>query len=405
MGETVPPETKSQPARRDGPEDPHESVTIAPPASNLEERLRQPTPLPLSPALSQHSDLHFRAAVEAGNRAGASLSELSKMAAELSGGVIGVKRANEQLLLELSTLQAMLGSANEQQLGLERRVAELEQELLALREQAERERQFLIAQQDDFLAALVEEHEEALTAARPSPSDTQRLGPDASELAQKLAKAEAARLELAAECLRARETLARAQIQRDEAQARAAARERERDELRAEASMLRARLGMTRSPSTLPPPTVAPRPPSFRPPPALELDAGELDSALHPRPPAPRLAMPTPAYGSASALPRISTQPGLGRPKASEPAPPADFGPPSADGTPPPPARAPITPPPEPRVMSAANLPPSQLPLQPVLKQKPHPTSRPLISYSLGEDRVRSEMLEGARISSKPPKT
>jgi len=54
--------------------------------------------------------------------------------------------------------------------------------------------------------------------------------------------------------------------------------------------------------------------------------------------------------------------------------------------------------------MSAASIPPSQVPKHPVLKQKPDAASRPLISYSLGEDGVRSETLEGARISSKPPR-
>jgi len=133
MGETIPPESKSQPAsERD--EDPHESVTIAPPAPNFDELLRQPTPVP---SLSHRSDLHFRAALDAGTRAGFSLTELSKMVAELSGGVVGAKQANEQLVQELSTLRAMLGSANEAQLGLKHRVAELEQELSSVRAEAD----------------------------------------------------------------------------------------------------------------------------------------------------------------------------------------------------------------------------------------------------------------------------
>jgi len=41
---------------------------------------------------------------------------------------------------------------------------------------------------------------------------------------------------------------------------------------------------------------------------------------------------------------------------------------------------------------------------RPILKQKPDPTTRPLIDYSLGEDGVLSETLEGARLSSKPPR-
>jgi hypothetical protein len=446
MGETIPPESKSQPAwGRDGDEDPHESVTIAPPAPNFDELLRQPTPLPsLSGSLSNRSDLHFRAALDAGTRAGMSLSELSKMAAELSGGVIGAKRANEQLVQELSTLRAMLGSANEQQLGLKHRVAQLEQELAAAHEQAERERQFLTDQHDDFLAALLEEHEEALRSAHDGESDTRRMNADVSDLAQKLVQTEAARLQLEAEGLRAAEALAKTKAQRDEALARAHTRERERDELRAEASMLRARLGMSRSSSTAPPPVVASRPPSFRPPPALELDAGELDSTLHSRPPPParpalpsrratphlaapaRRATPHPAEleravytppasvtppptETASPFPRYSTRPGVGGPKPSEPPPPPDFGPPPSGWTPVPPPPEPAIAPaataaPRPRVHSAASIPPSQVPKQPVLKQKPDPTSRPLISYSLGEDGVASETLEGVRISSKPPR-
>jgi hypothetical protein len=55
------------------------------------------------------------------------------------------------------------------------------------------------------------------------------------------------------------------------------------------------------------------------------------------------------------------------------------------------------------QVASAASSPdlPSQRPL---LKQKPDPMTRPLIDYSVGGDGVLSETLEGARLSSKPPR-
>ncbi len=440
MGETVPPESKSQPASaRD--EDPHESVTIAPPAPNFEEMLAHATP---APSLSNRSDQHFRAALDAGSRAGSSLSELSKMVAELSGGVVGARQANEQLVQELSTLRAMLGSANEQQLALRHRMALLEQQLAQTEIEAAREREFLTNQHDDFLAALLEEHEEALLA-RDSQGDTARMSADVSDLAQQLVQAESARLQAETECARAREALSRAQAQRDEAQARAEKRERERDELRAEASQLRARLGTHRSVSTTPPPPVtSSRPPSFRPPVALQLDAGELDSTLHTRSSSPRLPSvkprltPPPAelaravYAprsanltpppslklpastqpppnaavssarTAAAFPRESTRPGVGGPKPSEPPPPPSFGPPPSGWTPP-------ASEPEPGVaarrvvISAASSPniPSQRPL---LKQKPDPATRPLIDYSLGGDGVLSETLEGARLSSKPPR-
>jgi hypothetical protein len=42
--------------------------------------------------------------------------------------------------------------------------------------------------------------------------------------------------------------------------------------------------------------------------------------------------------------------------------------------------------------------------LQPVLKPKLDPATRPLTDYSLGGDGLPSETLEGVRLSSKPPR-
>jgi len=416
MGETIPPESQSPLASSRDENDPHQSVTLAPPAPSFDELLRHATPVP---SLSSHSDQHFRAALDAGSRAGSSLTQLAKLVADLSGGLSGARQANEQLVRELSTLWAMLGSANDQQLSLAHRVAQLEQELMLSQSAAERDRQFLTEQHDDFLTAILEEHEEALRA-RDRQGDTARMS-GAAELAQKLADSESARLLAETECVRAREALARAQTQRDEAQGRAEQRERERDELRAEASQLRARLGTHRSASTTPPPPItSSRPPTFRPPVMLQLDAGELDSTLHTRSPTPRLpsvrprltpppaelqrAVYTPApVSTAEPFPRESTRPGVGGPKPSEPPPPPSFGPPPSGWTPPPPAPEPSQSP-RPVVISAASLPPGLPGQQPILKQKPDPTTRPLIDYSLGGDGVLSETLEGARLSSKPPR-
>lgn len=432
MGQTFPPESKSQPASQRDDEDPHESVTIAPPAPSFDELLDQAG---AAQSLPSQSDRHFRAAMDASARAGSNLGELSKMVAELSSGVVGAKRANERLVQELATLRAMLDAESEQQAGLRRSVAQLEQQLADARAEAERERRFLTDQHDAFLAALLDEHEEALRA-RDSREDT-RTSAEISELARQLAQAEAARQQAELESQRARQALSKAQAQRDEAQARAALRERERDELRAEASMLRARSGTLRTLSTTPPPPVTgSRPPSFRPPTALTLDDGELDSNLHshrsasrrpgvpvrhvpappeleqavytpPAPSVPPPSVPPPSSDTATAFPRVSTRPGVGGPKPSEPPSRPSFGPPPSGWTPSPPAPeaavsagAPI----RPRMVSVASLPPSQVPQRPVLKQKPDPASRPLVTYSLGEDGVQSETLEGARFPSKPPR-
>src|SRR4051794_34071649 len=100
MGATIPPESKTQPASGGDDDYAHDAVTIAPPAPNFDAMLRRATPVP---SLSSRSDQHFRAAIDAGARAGSSLSELSKIVSELSGGLSGAKHANQQLVEELAT--------------------------------------------------------------------------------------------------------------------------------------------------------------------------------------------------------------------------------------------------------------------------------------------------------------
>jgi hypothetical protein len=259
------------------------------------------------------------------------LVELSKTIAELSNGLSGARQVNAQLMRELGTLRALL-----------------------------RQHESSTAQQDEFLAALLEEHEEALT-------EFERL--------------------------------------RDEALTRAVRIERERDELRAEASQLRARLGTHRISTNPPPPLPGTRPPSFRSTPALRLDASELDTALHARSlttPPEAVVLPPP---TATEFPRESTRPGVGGPKPSEPPARPSFGPPPSGWKPPTPENTPTERPPRP--VSAASLPADSVGALPILKRKPDASTRPLVDYSLGEGGVESETLEGARIptkSSKPPK-
>ena len=109
--------------------------------------------------------------------------------ADLSGGLSGATQANAQLVEELNTLRTMLGSANETQLGLKQRIAELEQARRLDKQEAERERQFLVEQQDEFLAALLEEHEEALSE-RSEHEVTTRMGSEVADLSKKLVESE-----------------------------------------------------------------------------------------------------------------------------------------------------------------------------------------------------------------------
>ena len=390
---TLSPESKSQPSsKRD--EDPHESVTIAPPPAIFEDLLERATPV-LSP--SSRGDEHFREALYAGARAGLSLTELSQMIAELSGGVAGARLANEGLARELATLRAMLRAQSERQQALRERIAALEEELTTSLAEAKRERDFLIEEQDRFLSGLLEDHERALQTARREALATEVTDSELSALARRLAEAESGRRELEAERERASETRLSLTAQRDEAQARAEKRERERDELRAEASRLRAQLGSARTISTTPPPPGVARPPSFRPAAALELDAGELDVTLRSRPPSARTStqpgVGTPLPPSVPHSPAVPPLP-ASAPRSS----PVSFGPPPAGQAPRSPQLSP-----RPASVSAASLPPPRPSDTPPLKQKPDPLTRPLIGYSLGVDGVRSETLEDARFPSKPP--
>jgi hypothetical protein len=328
--------------------------------------------------------------------------------------------ANLQLGQELSALRAVLEAEREQQSVLIERVGQLEQDLSA----ADREREFLIAEQDRFLAALLDEHEAALKA-RDGADETIRMSAEMGALAEQLVRAEARSLQAERAATEAREALEATQVERDLARGRAARYELERDELRAEASRLRASLGVHRPSTNPPPPVSSGRAPSFLPAPALRLDDGELDATLRGRSPTPLTPAVVPRFTPsqlggmhappslkqsqpplrpvASEFPRESTRPGVGGPKPTD-APPPSFGPPPAAWTTPaPPPDTTITRSPWP--VSAASLPPEAAQALPILKRKPDPTTRPLIDYSLGEGGVESETLEGAKLrSSKPPR-
>lgn len=319
----------------------HDAVTLAPPAPFFDE----PTSGDWPKASTTTQDGHFRAALDAGARTTASLNDVARVAAELSRGLSGAKQANEQLLQELATLRAMLGSASEQELELRHRLGALTQELFEARTRAAREGEALAAQHDDFIAGLIEEHDESLSQAL---------------------------------------------SERDEARSRAEKHERERDALRAEASQLRVRLSQPPAPSSQVPPA---RPPSFRSQPALRLDEGELDFTLHARSPEPPSVVPratarpsadtaTPGLPTVEEFPRESTRPGVGGPKPAAR---------TSEGS-------------QTGVVSAASLPPPERGLYPPLKQKPDPTTRPLVDYSLGRESLPGEKLEGVRLSSKPPR-
>lgn len=190
------------------------------------------------------------AAISASSRAEASLSTLMRAVRDLSSGVSGAREANVLLMHELEGMADTLGAANERQLALKNRVTLLEQSLERAHLEALTERNYILDQQDVFIAALMEDHEvviaelhRELDALRGRPS--QRGGaPTIPELpslaaaertADLLSELEAAQNtveKLLAERDRARETLLKLQAQRDEAQATVVALTRELEHAR-----------------------------------------------------------------------------------------------------------------------------------------------------------------------------
>ncbi len=227
------------------------------------------------PGTGRDSSAHLHAALSASGRAEASLSTLMRAIRDLSSGVSGAREANVQLLRELESMSDLLGAANERQLALKNRVSLLEQSLERAHIEAQRERAYILDQQDAFIAAMMEDHEQVIAelhrdveAARNRPSQRPTAFPDLPETASAnsdlQAELEAARRtveKLLAERDRARETLLKVQAQRDEAQAALVDLGRDParpSQQRLSSSMSAAHAAVLRTAPTLPPPD-APR--------------------------------------------------------------------------------------------------------------------------------------------------
>jgi hypothetical protein len=223
------------------PKEPERETTEAVPSTPERRSSRPP---------QSRSSSHLEAAITASTRAEHSLSTLMRAVRDLSSGVSGAREANLQLVRELEGMADLLGSANESQLALKNRVALLEQTIERTRDEAKAERAYILEQQDAFIAAMMEDHEQVLVelhreleATRLRPVSRTTTLPDFTGMAEPskerdlqaaLDAAERTIEKLFAERDRARETLLKLQAQRDEAQATVARLTRERDQARAE---------------------------------------------------------------------------------------------------------------------------------------------------------------------------
>jgi len=372
-----------------------------------------------------------QAAIAASARAEASLNGLFRALQHLGTGVGGAREANDLLTRELEALRDMLGAANEQQLAFKQKLALLEQALDRSREEAERERQFLTEQHDAFIVDLMDEQEgelerrdrdlnilrerlaeierRTLDTVPPPSADARGVGraPAAFPVEDEgtaLDRAERAELERTAQKLaedreRARETVQRLQAQRDEAQSAVARITRERDEALQQIHRLKSELGGPRIPLSTRPPPVDARKADTRPPAApsknagleLTLDGSEIDARLARPTNAPRANQPSGASPDAkptTPAPAISSvlTPPHGNPLAVLP--------PPRFSQPPEELRLALTASPALQPLGASSRPP--------LKQKPDVSTRPLVGYSLHDETVEPEQLEGVRLS-KPP--
>lgn len=196
--------------------------------------------------------------VESEERAAASLDGLEVAIEQVSTGLRAALELKNQLSSELAEVRTSLAAALLERDSLSARVAVLEHQLEEALREAERNRDFLMSEQDTFIASVLDEHEKALAeltrerdaaleraavasvqTARPPRVDTQPgLGavteppppsdePSPAELDKVLADRE-----------RSRQLFTRLQSQRDEAQRELVARLRERDELMRELERL-----------------------------------------------------------------------------------------------------------------------------------------------------------------------
>lgn len=364
--------------------------------STAESAAARPATEPARPRDSDPAliEQRMQAALAASTRTEASLSTLFRAVREMTEGLSGARDANEQLGSELGDVRRMLRQATQKNAELETQLTALKVEhqtalgtLAQLRGQAERDRAFLVEEQDRFLAALLEEHEETVAALeakiregaapeRHTTAPSRRAVPDDGDgaaLMRELGDAKRTIETLMRERDRSREVLRRLQAQRDEAQRALDMQGRRQDAIRTV-------------------PRVAEEAQVDAPTPADNARNRRTDP-LGPRfARAPVAAHPTPNPGGGSIYDRATAPPPEPSPFAPAPSSPMAAAMPDANyrPTPPPELRAAIT---------AAPVVPRPSPL----KSKPDPATRPIGGYSLRPEE-NTETVEAARISSKPPR-
>lgn len=352
----------ARPSGEDAPNASHDRLRTLPPASG---------------ELSETTT--FRETLVSARRFGATLNGLLSAVDVFARGIEGARTANDALLKRLDGMKEQVNTAEQRVRGLEAEVAALKAELAKRDAAFAAERQFLTDEQDEFLRALLEEHEEELRSAlngaapRPTSSSQAQSAHDTSDTLQSLRdKVDTLR----AERERARELVQRMRAQRDGAQAELRRRDSAPDDS---------------APKTLPPSGVT-QPTTPAPPPFAQMSRAPLQVDPHddtamlsnlgvvrlPRLSPPPAELAGVLHGSSAPRPKSSSAARAPTAPARKPAgsAPTPFGAPAARSG----AAPHVAPPPPGRTESESNEPRVEMsPARPVRSTGPHVPTNPAI--------------------------
>jgi hypothetical protein len=373
------------------------------------------------PTIAAEAGEHIESALAECTRTEANLGSLLRGLTHLAAGATAAREANTTLLQELDALRELLGQSNEHEMSLRGRVRALEQALETSERDAALARAVLIEQEDLFLAELLTDHER-----------------EVARLERRLVEAQAS----------TSGTFPSATLTR--ALAEAAAQDADPDgvnaldELALDDSELRELDDDEQRDSRVVPISTMPPPPNFEAdaegpistmPPPPDFDPGLAPSSVSLGRLAQSVADPTfPSSAVDPALPSNAVEPApapaLETPllRAREPrriatltlrtivigppvetvstaAAPAETATPeqaTPERTMPESITSAVATPLDGAPSSSAS--PPRHDSRPVLKQKPDPSTRPLVGYSLGSDEIAEEIIDTSRLGPRSPR-
>ena len=331
-----------------------------------------------APTVAAEAGGHIEAALAECTRTEANLGSLLRGLTHLTAGATAAREANEALLQELDTIRQLLGRSNEHELSLRTRVRALEQALENAERDAALARALLIEQEDLFLAELLTDHERELEALERRLLEVQSAPPPALPQAP-----DGVNVPPRSDVRDLMHTL---------------------DELALDGSELPGFEREEQRESTVVPISTMPPPPEF------EADAALGRISTMPPPPGfePELSPPSQPLVVASTDPppprshdssRIAMLT-LRTISIGPAAPPL-----TAATSPTPDATAEETTAPDAvaaEPLSAGDEAPPRHDSKPALRQKPDPSTRPLVGYSLGSEDIAEEIIDTSRLGSRP---